>query len=52
MTGAGFGGCTVSLVEESAIEPFMDNVGKAYTEKTGQVPEFYLPEIVGGAARI
>lgn len=52
MTGAGFGGCTVTLVHESEIENFMKNVGKAYTEKTGLVPEFYLPEIVGGARRL
>jgi galactokinase len=52
MTGAGFGGCTVSLVKVSEIEGFMDKVSKTYTEKTGLVPEFYLPEICGGAHRV
>jgi len=52
MTGAGFGGCTVSLVKVSETESFMDKVSKTYTEKTGLVPEFYLPDIVGGAQRV
>ena len=51
MTGAGFGGCTVSLVQDDEIESFVERVGKAYTKKTGLVPDFYLPEIVGGAHR-
>jgi len=52
MTGAGFGGCTVSLVKVSETEGFMHKVSKTYTEKTGLVPEFYLPDIVGGARRV
>ena len=41
MTGAGFGGCTVSLVKDEAVESFMEKVGAAYTEKIGYAPSFY-----------
>jgi len=41
MTGAGFGGCTVSLVKNEAVACFIERVGKAYTEKIGYAPSFY-----------
>jgi galactokinase len=52
MTGAGFGGCTVSLVKNSAIPAFKENVGKAYTEKIGYAPSFYVANIADGTHRI
>ncbi|MFC2090618.1 galactokinase [Bacteroidota bacterium] len=52
MTGAGFGGCTVSLVEEDAIEEFIREVGKNYEEKTGLTPDFYIAEVGDGAKRV
>jgi len=52
MTGAGFGGWTVSLVENDSIESFIEKVGAEYYDKTGLGAEFYLPEIVGGAGRV
>ena len=52
MTGAGFGGCTVSIVEEDAVEEFISEVGKNYTEKTGLIPEFYVSEIGNGGMEI
>jgi galactokinase len=48
MTGAGFGGCTVSLVEETQIERFQTEVAKHYTEKTGLTPTFYVVGIGDG----
>ncbi len=52
MTGGGFGGCTVSLVKDEAIEEFKEKVGKAYQEKTGLKADFYIAEIGDGAKKI
>ena len=52
MTGAGFGGCTVSLVKDEAIEAFKENVGEAYTEKIGYAPSFYVASIADGTHRV
>lgn len=52
MTGAGFGGCTVSIVENDAIDAFVENVGKIYKEKIGYAADFYVVEAGDGAARI
>ena len=48
MTGAGFGGCTVSIVEDGAIDTFIENVGKAYQAKIGYAADFYVVEIGDG----
>lgn len=52
MTGGGFGGCTVSLVKESAVDHFIDQVGRNYHEKTGLKPVFYVAEIGDGGKRL
>lgn len=52
MTGAGFGGCTVSIVESDGIDAFIENVGKIYKEKIGYAADFYVVEAGDGAARI
>ena len=52
MTGAGFGGCTVSLVKNEAIEAFKAKVGQAYTEKIGYAPSFYVANIADGTHRL
>ena len=52
MTGGGFGGCTVSLVKDEAIEEFKEKVGKAYEAKINIKPDFYIAEIGNGAMRV
>ena len=52
MTGAGFGGCTVSIVKDEAIETFIQQVGKAYEVKIGYAADFYVVEIGDGPAVI
>ena len=52
MTGGGFGGCTVSLVKDEAINTFIDKVGAAYQAKIGIKPEFYIAEIGDGACKL
>ena len=51
MTGAGFGGCAVSIVKEEAVPAFIENVGKAYKEKIGYAADFYVVEIGDGPIR-
>lgn len=52
MTGGGFGGCTVSLVKDEAIDEFIEKVGKEYETKIGIKPDFYIAEIGDGATKI
>lgn len=52
MTGAGFGGCTVSIVHKDKINEFIEKVGKNYNEKTNLTAAFYVAEIGDGAKRL
>lgn len=52
MTGAGFGGCTVSLVKDESIDTFIEEVGKAYESKIGYGADFYVVEIGDGPSEI
>lgn len=49
MTGAGFGGCTVSLVEKSITDEFIRQLDSRYTEICGLKADFYKPSIGDGA---
>ena len=50
MMGAGFGGCTVSIVENSAVNEFIRKVGENYEQRTGLHAEFYVVETGNGAS--
>jgi galactokinase len=52
MTGAGFGGCTVNLVEDRKVNEFIDKVGKVYREKIGYNADFYVASIGDGAKEV
>ena len=52
MTGAGFGGCTVSIVKDDAIDAFIEQVGKAYQKKIGYDADFYVVEIGDGPSKL
>lgn len=49
MTGAGFGGCTVSIVVEDSLQELIDKVNKEYTKRTGLQPEIYVCTAEDGA---
>ena len=49
MTGAGFGGCTVSIVHQEALEMFQTRITTEYREQTGIEPEIYLCNVSDGA---
>lgn len=48
MTGAGFGGCTVSLVKDEAIDAFIARVGENYKNKIGYAADFYVVSVGDG----
>ena len=48
MTGAGFGGCTVSIVKTDAVDAFIRNVGKCYLDKIGYKADFYVVDAGDG----
>ncbi|MFC7321816.1 galactokinase [Halobacillus campisalis] len=52
MTGAGFGGCTISIVKEDEIQTFTERVGKAYREVTDIEADFYTVEVGDGAKKM
>jgi galactokinase len=50
LTGAGFGGCTVSLVADDAVEPFIAHVSRRYAERTGREALVYVEHAAAGVA--
>ena len=52
ITGGGFGGCTVSIVKNDAVDTFIEKVGNGYKEQTGNTAEFYVVEVGDGAHRL
>ncbi|MDE5718915.1 MAG: galactokinase [Lachnospiraceae bacterium] len=52
ITGGGFGGCTVSIVKDEAVETFKEKVGAAYKERVGKNADFYVVEIGDGPAKL
>ncbi|WP_435002503.1 galactokinase [Bacillus atrophaeus] len=52
MTGAGFGGCTISIVKDQAVEDFIEKAEAAYKERTGIKADFYVADIGEGAREL
>lgn len=52
MTGAGFGGCAIALVESSQTESFIEEVGKKYKDTIGYEAEFYVASIGEGTTEL
>ncbi|MGB8324369.1 MAG: galactokinase [Candidatus Acidiferrum sp.] len=52
MTGGGFGGCTINLVESTLVERFKSNVLAGYEKATGRVAEIYVSSAADGAGRL
>lgn len=52
MTGAGFGGCTVSIVEKNRVDNFIHVVGEEYHKKVGCSADFYVVDIGDGAGKL
>ena len=52
ITGGGFGGCTVSIVKDEAVEEFKEKVGAAYRDRVGKEADFYVVEIGDGPSKM
>lgn len=52
ITGGGFGGCTVSIVKNDAIDTFIGEIGPVYEKETGHKAEFYIVDIGDGAHKL
>jgi galactokinase len=52
LTGGGFGGCTINLVEQSQAQTFQEELAELYAGQTGIVPQIYICRASGGAHRL
>jgi galactokinase len=52
MTGGGFGGCTINLVEASRADTFREQMAAAYQQATGLKPQIYVSSAADGAAQV
>lgn len=52
MTGAGFGGCTISLVKEEYVDLFIENVGNGYEKEIGYKADFYVVSVEDGSRKL
>lgn len=52
ITGGGFGGCTVSIVKNEAVDSFIQTIGDEYLKRVGHKAEFYVVDIGDGARRL
>ena len=52
LTGGGFGGCTVNLVQADQAKSFADSLGTRYAASTGITPQIHICHASGGAHRV
>ena len=52
MMGGGFGGCTINLIENNAIDEIANNVSHLYSKKFGREMKSYITSIGGGTQKI
>ena len=52
MTGGGFGGCNISIVEKRRVEDFKEGMAKQYSKETGLIPAFYQSDAGSGACEV
>ena len=52
MTGGGFGGCTISLVEAAAVETFKESVARSYRAATGLEPQIFTSPPAAGVGSV
>jgi galactokinase len=52
MTGGGFGGCTINLVEKAKVDDFKSDISRSYEKKTGIRPEIYVTSAADGASAV
>jgi galactokinase len=52
MMGAGFGGCTISLVEAGAVPDFQARVSRDYEAETGKAPKIHVVRIEAGTRAV